>query len=194
ISTRQKRLDYRLLNDGSDEEASPEDRILESLPPPSCHDFVDTTDYEIFPSESPSQNATNSATPDSSSIISSSALSSRSRKRPAPATEWIWQDFDTTESVDREIRCIHIHEDTGSRCSWKTTDSARQTSTANMVSHLRKHSICAPGGIAEAYTQRKQPTIVDLFKGNENLTILELLEKNILRWIVTEKQAFTILD
>ncbi|KAK9343576.1 hypothetical protein V1522DRAFT_423952 [Lipomyces starkeyi] len=50
ITTRQKRLDYRLLNDGSDEEASPEDRIPESLVASSFDDFVNTPDYEISPS------------------------------------------------------------------------------------------------------------------------------------------------
>ncbi|KAJ8098568.1 hypothetical protein POJ06DRAFT_257381 [Lipomyces tetrasporus] len=120
--------------------ASPEDLIPDSLLAAPFDDLVDTPDYGIFPSESASQNDTNSETPDYSSIISSNAVSSRSRKRPAPATEWIWQYFETMEfnhewimrrtnkrrPVDREIRCIHIHEHTGIRCPWKTTDSARQ--------------------------------------------------------------------
>ncbi|KAJ8098080.1 hypothetical protein POJ06DRAFT_270891 [Lipomyces tetrasporus] len=55
ITTRHKRLDYRLFNDESDEEASPEDRIPESVLAASFDDFfVDTPDYEIFPSESAS--------------------------------------------------------------------------------------------------------------------------------------------
>ncbi|KAK9241698.1 hypothetical protein V1506DRAFT_510177 [Lipomyces tetrasporus] len=52
ITTRHKRLDYRLFNDGSDEEASPEDRIPESVLAASFDDFfVDTPDRFFLPNQ-----------------------------------------------------------------------------------------------------------------------------------------------
>ncbi|KAK9241594.1 hypothetical protein V1506DRAFT_550285 [Lipomyces tetrasporus] len=215
--SRQRRLDYRLLNDGSDEEASFEDRILE-LPelPESPESFplnesapgsVNGPDCEVLPSQSVSQDPTSPVTEvSSSSIILEDSL--RTRKRAAPATEWMWAHFETTEYnrpwimkttkskrlTDREIRCIYIDEQTWIRCQWKTTDSARQTSTSNMARHLQKHSIYAPDSMAEASGTEKQPSISEFFKGKQNLTVQQLLEKNLLRWIVTEKQAFTTIE
>ncbi|KAK9327732.1 hypothetical protein V1520DRAFT_29630 [Lipomyces starkeyi] len=57
-----KRLDYSALNDGSDDEAAPEDRVARStMPGPvlSSHSaidgFINIPDDEILPSESASQ-------------------------------------------------------------------------------------------------------------------------------------------
>ncbi|KAK9365665.1 hypothetical protein V1509DRAFT_632428, partial [Lipomyces kononenkoae] len=38
---------------------------------------------------------------------------------------------------------FYIGEHTGIGFNWRTTDSARQTSTSNMARHLEKHSIYA---------------------------------------------------
>ncbi|KAK9311497.1 hypothetical protein V1524DRAFT_371149, partial [Lipomyces starkeyi] len=100
-----------------------------------------------------------------------------------PATEWMWAHFETTEYnrpwimkrtkskrlTDREIRCIYIDEQTGIRCNWKTTDSARQTSTSNMARHLEKHSIYAPDSNPGASGTKKQPSIATFSKGNRIL-------------------------
>ncbi|KAK9326475.1 hypothetical protein V1520DRAFT_156551 [Lipomyces starkeyi] len=55
ISTRCKRLDYRALNDGSDDEAAPEDRVARSTMPgpvPSSQSaidaFINIPDDEIY--------------------------------------------------------------------------------------------------------------------------------------------------
>jgi hypothetical protein len=215
--TRQKRLDYRLLNDGSDEEALFEDRIPESPVAPESLpsnesafvSFINTPDHDILPSESVSQETTSSVIQDShSSLISQDTSFPRSQKRPAPATEWMWAYFETTEFncpwimkrnkrqkfIDREIRCLYIDEETGTQCSWKTTDSARQTSTTNMGTHLRKHLIYPLDSIAEASTKKRQPSIATLFKRKNTLTSEQLLEKNLLRWIVAEKQAFMAIE
>ncbi|KAK9244334.1 hypothetical protein V1506DRAFT_541696 [Lipomyces tetrasporus] len=62
MTTRRKRLDYRALNDGSDDEAAPEDRIASStmsaplLSSQSAIDgFINIPDDEVLPSESASQ-------------------------------------------------------------------------------------------------------------------------------------------
>ncbi|KAK9335387.1 hypothetical protein V1521DRAFT_353418, partial [Lipomyces starkeyi] len=65
---------------------------------------------------------------------------------------------------DREIRCIYIDEQTGTRSHWKTADSARQSSTTNMATHLRKHSIYGPGCTDETSSTKKKPSIATLFK------------------------------
>ncbi|KAK9321539.1 hypothetical protein V1517DRAFT_362771 [Lipomyces orientalis] len=63
-----------------------------------------------------------------------------------------WDNFDITEvnrpwtlkksnirkTIDCEIHCSLLDEKTGQQSSWKTTDSKRQSSTSNMVEHLRK--------------------------------------------------------
>ncbi|KAK9258391.1 hypothetical protein V1519DRAFT_360639, partial [Lipomyces tetrasporus] len=198
----QRRLDYRLLNDGSDEEALFEDRIHElpmapdSVPPDELiFGVANSPDCEILPSQSISQNPTSPVTVDSSSsIISEDSCTIQPRNRAARATEWMWAYFETAELTDRDIRCIYIDEQTGIRCNWKTTDSARQTSTSNMARHLEKHSIYAPESSPGASGTKKQPSIATFFKGKKILTVQQLLERNLLRWIVTEKQAFTTIE
>ncbi|KAK9364297.1 hypothetical protein V1504DRAFT_444168 [Lipomyces starkeyi] len=62
MTTHCKRLDYRALNDGSDDETAPEDRIARStIPGPvlssqsAVDAFINIPDDEILPSESASQ-------------------------------------------------------------------------------------------------------------------------------------------
>ncbi|KAK9384250.1 hypothetical protein V1515DRAFT_612261, partial [Lipomyces mesembrius] len=47
VNTCRKRLDYRALNDGSDDEAAPEDRSIKTI-----DDFINIPDDEVLPSES----------------------------------------------------------------------------------------------------------------------------------------------
>lgn len=57
MTTRQKRPNYFLLNDGLNDEALPEDRILESFQP-DPDSYTNITSSEILPSESVSQTLT----------------------------------------------------------------------------------------------------------------------------------------
>jgi hypothetical protein len=113
MRTRQKHVNYRVLNDGSDEEASPEDRIDQSSEPlsnlaptlPESQEDVGTIsnvpDGELLPSESASQFlASQESSTDAGTSIISGNPSCRHRQRPAPATEWIWAYFETA-AVDR---------------------------------------------------------------------------------------------
>ncbi|KAJ8102381.1 hypothetical protein POJ06DRAFT_294847 [Lipomyces tetrasporus] len=88
--SRQRGLDYRLLNDGSDEEASFEDRIqeLHSVPSDELIFGANSPDCEILSSQSISQNPTSPVTVDSSSsIISEDSCTIQPRNIAARATE-----------------------------------------------------------------------------------------------------------
>jgi hypothetical protein len=218
LRTRQKRVDYRVLNDGSDE-ASPEDRIDQSSEPvsnlaptfPESQEGVeiitDIPDGELLPSESASQfpASQESSTDARTSIISGNAFYQH-RQWPAPATAWIWAYFETAavdrswfikktnkkRLVDREIRCMHIDEKTGIRCGWQTSDSQRQNTTSNMKTHLAKHGIYPP--TSDLQPAMKQSDIRSFVGGKGNPTHQEVLERNIIRWIVTDMNAFTTIE
>jgi hypothetical protein len=98
--------------------------------------------------------------------------------------------------VDRDILCAYVDVKTGIQCGWKTTDSSRQISTSNMKNHLAKHSIYPPSGTdSDALAEkRKQPDIWSFVSGKGNLGHPQILEKNLLRWMVSEKQVFTTID
>jgi hypothetical protein len=219
MRTRQKRLDYRVLNDGSDEEALPEDRIdqssksLSNLPPPLLvseegrETITNVPDGELLPSESASQLPTSQqSSTDTGTSVTSSGVFHRHRQRLAPATEWIWAYFETTavdrpwfikktnkrKLVDREIRCLHVDKKTGIRCEWQTSDSQRQNTTSNMKTHLAKHDIYAP--TSNVQPAKKQPDIRSFLDGKENLTHQEVLERNVIRWVVTDMNAFTTVE
>lgn len=181
MRTRRKRINYRLLNGGSDDEASPEDRMIESDSIPSLPSQTEPTDVEevltnisdaeIVPSESASQShlLKESSTATGNSVISYDVFPQIRRpnhQRPAPATEWLWAYFDTTavdrewvvkktnkrKLMDRDIRCTYVDDKTGMQCGWKTIDSSRQTLTSNMKNHLAKHSIYPPSGTGTSKT------------------------------------------
>lgn len=58
-----------------------------------------------------------------------------------------------------------------------------------MQRHLeRKHSVLPPQN-----STSKQKDIRQVFKKQRNLSIQEHLERNILRWVVQDKQAFLVI-
>ena len=64
-----------------------------------------------------------------------------------------------------------------------------------MKLHLEKlHSIFAPRSQDTSGIQKAQPSIANLLTKKEALSPQELLEKNILRWIIDDKQAFTTIE
>jgi hypothetical protein len=197
MSTRRRRINYYLLNDGSDEEEMGLDRTSE---PPEVPAAI-ADNIPLSPSEPDTQ------TTETSPAAAVPAPRGFRRERPAPATEWIWSYFEVTtvdrewtvkrtgkrKLFDRDIRCAYVDENTNVRCTWETTDSARQTATANMKSHLAKHGINPPATENPAPSQ-KQPSIANLLAKKANLTVQQLLDENILRWVVTSKQPFTIVE
>ncbi|KAK9326393.1 hypothetical protein V1517DRAFT_349850 [Lipomyces orientalis] len=179
MDTRRNRPNYFLLNDGLDDEASAEDPL-------------DSHENQLrFESLAKTQ------VEESSTIQAESATSLAPLQEPLQharisepkSTNWPWTYFEVSEFenpwivkksnrrklIDREIRCAVLDNETGEKCGWKTTDSKRQGSTGNMIDHLRKqHSIDSPNRPEEPKRAESK--------------------KNILRWIVAEKQPFTTLE
>ncbi|KAK9359833.1 hypothetical protein V1504DRAFT_476665 [Lipomyces starkeyi] len=86
--------------------------------------------------------------------------------------------------IDREIKCAMLDEN---RATVQLEDFRfkRQSSTSNMIEHLTKrHSIEAQDRSESA--KKPKSTILTYFGGREKLSQQQLLEKNILQWIVTE--------
>jgi hypothetical protein len=113
ISTRRRRINYYLLNDGSDEEGMDLDRTSDPSEVPAA-----IADNIPLPSEPDTQITETSPT------AAVPAPCGFRRERPAPATEWIWSYFEVT-TVDREwtvkrtgkrklfgrdIRCVYVDE------------------------------------------------------------------------------------
>jgi len=205
--TRRKRPDYFLLNGGSDHEALPEDILLETVRS-EINSPINTPSSEILPSESISQINETTTSSISADSYPSHLRKSYKRPRPAPVTNWLWDYFEVTqvnqewivkrtkkrELIDQDIQCAYIDIKTGIQCPWKTSDSLQQTSTTNMQWHLEKHSIFSPHSQDKIAIIPKQTSIISLLARKETLTHQQLLEKNLLQWIINDKQAFTTIE
>ncbi|KAK9384928.1 hypothetical protein V1515DRAFT_521237, partial [Lipomyces mesembrius] len=123
----------------------------------------------------------------SETSIHSSNTFRQGHSRPAPVTEWLWAYFETMTVDKEETRCAYIDDKT-------TMDSLRQNSTRNMKSHLAKHSIYPPDAEGRNTGEKQQTSVVSLWEKKEKLTHQQLLEKNLIRWTVAEKQAFTTIE
>ncbi|KAK9327846.1 hypothetical protein V1520DRAFT_282650, partial [Lipomyces starkeyi] len=188
-------VDYYLLNDGSDEEAESEFRIPK-VPRLDSESTIDVSVDNVAGTDVLSEESASQVLEDTSVADSTSDTSKGSRARPI--TEWLWAYFTVTElpdkqfinkrskklEVDKEIRC----QQPG--CTWKTFNSVRGTSTSNMKIHLQKHgitngvSVSAPG----------QRSISSIWKHRAELSHQARLERNLLRWTVTELQPFTVIE
>lgn len=200
---RSQRIDYHFLNDGSDEEAHPEHRAIKKprlVSPPNTSEL-------IGPEDSASQLTPNLPPPDSYSELSTTSSSeinqftnTPNQSRTQQHSQWLWRQFSISPLhgkqwqpkrsrkilEDREIRCI--------RCDWKTTDSARATSTTNMKAHLIKHGISREQGDGHTDRRNRQPSIVSMLNKKTELDVAGLLERNLVRWIVMDNMAFTTIE
>lgn len=206
---RARRIDYLALNDGIDEEAPPEDCIIET-PSKKARSSVEL----IAPDDSASQltrarsplsvayqqsEQTDDSLPDAVSISPEPGLSARRR----PQNQSLWAQFDSFPLPgkiwhpkrgkgpieDREIRC--------KRCNWKTTDSARATSTSNMMFHLSKHGIFSAGSdssLEEGRSSIQQPSITGFFQKRAEEKRAKALEENLVQWVVTDDMAFSAIE
>ncbi|KAK9319643.1 hypothetical protein V1517DRAFT_240717, partial [Lipomyces orientalis] len=149
---RSQRMDYHLLNDGSDDEAAPEDRIakrsrsdeeLSTVEPIPLDDSVNHLSQVQDPLASASQHreSAEDGPSDTSSLCESEPSGKRTQNQVLwaqftvsllPGMMW-WPKRGKGPVEDRQIQC--------NRCNWKTTDSSRSTSTSNMIAHLAKHGI-----------------------------------------------------
>ncbi|KAK9426978.1 hypothetical protein V1505DRAFT_293825, partial [Lipomyces doorenjongii] len=98
--------------------------------------------------------------------------------------------------VDRIIQCAVVDDGTGMECNWSTTDSKRQSSSTNIVRHLREAHSILPSGAKQVVAPSKATITRFLKKGKENanLTHQQILEKNIIRWVVASSQPFTVIE
>lgn len=205
---RSQRLDYRLLNDGSDEEAAEEDRIDKKR-------RLRRTDHSdsITPNESASR--CRSASPVGESHIqeesnnddnppsdTASAIHEAATSRARPLNHSLWAEFLVSPLPgklwwpkrgkgpveDREIRCV--------RCSWKTTDSARATSTSNMKLHLSKHGIFQSSSedSREDNSSVRQQSIASFFQKKAEMETKKTLGEDLLRWTVIDEMAFSSIE
>ncbi|KAK9250865.1 hypothetical protein V1507DRAFT_393933, partial [Lipomyces tetrasporus] len=165
-------------------------------------------DSEIFPSESASAVESSQEIPDDAGLTCQPQSSRDIEPSKSESKSWqCWDYFDITDvnrpwilkksnirkTINREICCSVLDEKTGQQCSWKTTDSKRQSSTSNMVEHLRKrHSIEAQERPEPA--KKPKSSILTYIGQREKLSSQKLLEKNILRWIVADRQPFTTIE
>ncbi|KAK9241486.1 hypothetical protein V1506DRAFT_440602, partial [Lipomyces tetrasporus] len=218
METRGHRQNYLALNDGYDTDVQTEDPnsspILDAADAgPSSRRYsisqieldtevdslIQLSESGILPSESASQSQSLNST------ISERSVIQKGRKE-----SWFWQYFSTTETrsewydnrikkrkfVDRIIECAVIDEHSGKQCSWSTTDSKRQSSSSNITRHLRDvHCILSPGAKQVVLPSNASITRF-LGKGKESasLTHQQILEKNIIRWVVTSYQPFTVIE
>ncbi|KAK9489206.1 hypothetical protein V1508DRAFT_407220 [Lipomyces doorenjongii] len=160
---RTERIDYHLLNDGSDEEALPEDRMVQKIviQRPGASSFLLRTQRQSSPADSSHQpESTDDLQVDNSSVLCEPEFS-----RKKTQNQSLWEQFDVIALPgklwcrkrgkgpleDREIRC--------SRCNWRTTDSARATSTSNMRFHLTKHGIFSNGSESDLEDDRSSTPV-----------------------------------
>ncbi|KAK9360845.1 hypothetical protein V1504DRAFT_368314, partial [Lipomyces starkeyi] len=223
METRGYRPNYFTLNDGYDSEVLPEDQLSRSpTPGPSSNpifgqreldSFIDISDVEVLPSDSVSQStprpgADSSIVSRPSEDIALPLVRPHTDKKKAwfwayftqkdIAHEWYDQKYKKRRTTDTRIQCSIVDECTGIVCNWHTSDSKRHASTSNMTNHLlRKHSIEGPDALpSDPVKNKHRATLPGLWGGKdrENLTHQQLLERNILRWVITNKQPFTVIE
>lgn len=213
METRHKEYNFHLLNDGSDEEAPPEDRIytldrssvdsdrsLEERDSESAIDKEQTSTQETIPDDSQRHQTVQSS---SQSTLGFTTRPSK-KARHAPATEWIWDHFSTVEVnrswENRSGKTVHKdHDIYCSRCKYSTSDSKRKGNTSNMKLHLEKqHGIFAPSSSNDSkpgiMAVSKEPNIATMIKGTSKLSDQEVLRRNIMRWVVCDKNAFNAVE
>ncbi|ODQ76868.1 hypothetical protein LIPSTDRAFT_332718 [Lipomyces starkeyi NRRL Y-11557] len=207
---RARRLDYRLLNDGSEDEAAPEDRMVKRtrLPSPLNSSEPITPDdsasqlsqakdslaeypqNEVISLDDPSEtslDSTSSPTPSVQRL--NTLLWSYFDVSPIPGKLWYPKRGKKEPLADYVIQCKF--------CSWKTTDSARASSTTNMRSHVNKHRL--EGGNdnndrGEHQEVAKQQSIATMFKKRSEENVAKTLEQNLVRWTVTDHMAFMSIE
>lgn len=123
---------------------------------------------------------------------------------------WIWTHFSaiampgkmwtprgySKPRENREIRCIWPS------CSFSTTDEKRHGSTSNMLRHFNtRHQIAGEDqSLAEKHTQAMKVvksvthSIEKKPRAPTRLSAIEVLEQNVIKWIITTTQPFTVIE
>ncbi|KAK9242626.1 hypothetical protein V1506DRAFT_555940 [Lipomyces tetrasporus] len=193
---RSQRMDYRLLNDGSDDEAAPEDRIAKRSRSDEEHSTVepitpDDSANQLSQRQDPLTSASQhrESTEDGPSDTASLCESEPSGKRTQ--NQVLWAQFTVSllsgkmwwPKRGKELKI--------------TSDSSRTTSTSNMIAHLAKHGIFPndyQSDREDAQTSAKQQSIARFFQKKADNNRARLLEQNLARWIVTANMAFDAIE
>ncbi|KAK9492331.1 hypothetical protein V1508DRAFT_404797 [Lipomyces doorenjongii] len=156
------RIDYHLLNDGSDEEAGQ----------PTSADCSQEQISSVEELPESSRISDQSSTPPTKS--QNLSLWSHFSINSLPGKLWYPKRGKKGPIEDREIRCT--------MCNWKTTDSARATSTSNMKLHLNRHGIPSSGGDDPGVEKRRmrQQSVATMFRKNAKDNVAKILEQNLL--------------
>ncbi|KAH8800192.1 hypothetical protein F5884DRAFT_809613 [Xylogone sp. PMI_703] len=213
METRHKRLNYRILNDGSDEEAYSEDRItIEDLP--TLEPFLENTSL-TFVTVDPSELSISSSIAPSESIsqIQPSGLLDgdflsqappQPRKKAHPEwSSWLWSMFriiprENETFVDsrtkklrkeKDIYCQHLG------CNWRILESRRGL-TSNLALHLSsKHNITRENPTGQSSQQSSllsfvKPSTVQATSPQN----VQQLQENVCRWGVITMQPFVAVE
>ncbi|KAK9481422.1 hypothetical protein V1527DRAFT_379495, partial [Lipomyces starkeyi] len=184
--------------DGSDDEAAPEDHMVKRSRSNRAGSVElitqdDSASQLTQRQSSPADSSQQPELTDDGRVDRSSVSSESESSRKKPQNQSLWAQFDILELPgklwwpkrgkgpieDREIRCT--------RCNWRTTDSARATSTSNMRFHLTKHGISSSGSESSNEndsSSTKQPSIASFFQKRAEDNAARSLERNLVRWIV----------
>ncbi|KAK9346858.1 hypothetical protein V1522DRAFT_420665 [Lipomyces starkeyi] len=181
---RARRLDYRLLNDGSDDEAAPEDRMVKRGRFASPLDSSEPITPDDSASQLSQDNEAGSLDGQSETSLDSMESSKHSAQRqntllwsyynvcPIPGKLWYPKRGKKGPLLDNEIQCR--------LCSWKTTDSSRASSTTNMRLHLNKHRLELSNDNNDHGDHQhpmKQQSIATIFKKRSEQNIAKTLEQ-----------------
>ncbi|KAK9371503.1 uncharacterized protein V1513DRAFT_359689, partial [Lipomyces chichibuensis] len=198
------------MNDGSDDEAATEDRMvkrgrfpspLDSSEPITPDNSARQLSQGVDHIENYPQNEAGSLDEQSETSLDTIESSKPSAQRqntllwsyfnvsPIRGKLWYPKRGKKGPLLDNEIQCR--------LCSWKTTDSARASSTTNMRSHLNKHrpqSSNDNDGHEDLQHTMKQQSIATIFKKRSEENIAKTLEQNLVRWTVTDHMAFMSIE
>ncbi|KAK9366138.1 hypothetical protein V1509DRAFT_666531 [Lipomyces kononenkoae] len=82
-------------------------------------------------------------------------------------------------------------------CNWKTTDSARATSTSNMILPLNRHGIQSAGSEDDRGGddgKMRQQSVATMFRKSAKDNVGKTLEQNLVRWIVMDDMAILAIE
>ena len=81
-----------------------------------------------------------------------------------------------------------------SLCTWSTTEAILQGSSSNLGTHLKNtYQIVKPGTVLLVQTTSNITSFL-VQKPQPQVSVLEQLERNILRWIVVELKPFSSVE
>ncbi|KAK9429404.1 hypothetical protein V1505DRAFT_292181, partial [Lipomyces doorenjongii] len=167
------------LNDGSDEEAASEGRTVKKIRlnlPMEDSEPITSNDVEIrlihdsdTPTGSPVADARDAGSPQRALSVAdlshTHGLADRSSTQVKSHNLLLWSYFNVSSlpgkcGVQREARgkgeLVEDRQIQCKLCNWKTTDSARATSTSNMKLHLNKHGIHGDGSGGNEVKMRQE--------------------------------------